>query len=516
MTSNMHSRRTIFLRGAWAMAVALVVIFVVRNFFPVVAYPPEELRAWLVGLVPGDFATAMIERLGHLAIKFSAVAVNLGVVAAGGVVALWIHRGASQKAIARGSLTAAAGMVVVSLVLQTTSTGGWSLTAAVVFCLAAYAYAKMAGQVPLAAAFDKPAPEDGPLDEGAVQSRRSFLGKLAAGAIALTGGAVLFGSLTKSPGRNVKLKAAAAPFTPPPSEPAFPSVPGQTPEITSNDNFYNVDISVVKPVVDSDRWLLKVKGLVNKPLELTYNQLQSDFQVVEFPHTLSCISNEVGGDLISTAVWRGVGLADVLGAAGLKEGVVDIVFRAAEGYTDSIPVAKALEPTTRLAFGMNGVPLPREHGFPVRAIVPGIYGMKNVKWITEIEAVAGDYQGYWEKRGWSDVARVKTESRIDVPSDGAFVKAGGKIAGIAWAGDRGISKVEVSFDRGASWQDATLKRALGPTTWRLWVADLPASKGRKRILVRAVDGTGDVQTSTVSNPHPDGASGYDFADVTLE
>src|SRR5205823_13901079 len=183
--------------------------------------------------------------------------------------------------------------------------------------------------------------------------------------------------------------------------------------------------------VDHTGWQLAMGGLVDRPYRLTYETLQRSFEVVEMAHTLTCVSNEVGGGLISTAIWRGVRLKDVLERAGLRTGVEDVVFRAADNYSDSIPLAKALEDRTLVVFGMDGAALPREHGFPARIIVPGIYGMKNVKWVTSIEAVARDYQGYWQERGWSDLARVKTESRIDVPADGSVVARGTKVAGIA-------------------------------------------------------------------------------------
>jgi hypothetical protein len=173
-------------------------------------------------------------------------------------------------------------------------------------------------------------------------------------------------------------------------------------------------------------------------------------------------------------------------------------------------MAKAMEDTTLVVFGMNGEPLPTEHGFPARIIVPGIYGMKNVKWLTNITAVDHHYRGYWEVRGWDDVARVKTESRIDVPASAGSVHLPARLAGVAWAGDRGIAKVEVSDDGGTTWRPAVLKRELSPVAWRLWATDISPGTGPRRVLVRATDGTGAVQTSAPADPHPSGASGYDF------
>jgi DMSO/TMAO reductase YedYZ molybdopterin-dependent catalytic subunit len=165
---------------------------------------------------------------------------------------------------------------------------------------------------------------------------------------------------------------------------------------------------------------------------------------------------------------------------------------------------------------MNGEALNTEHGFPARIIVPDIYGMKNVKWLTEVEAVDVDYQGYWMVRGWSDEAQVKTQSRFDVPSDTATVKRGARLAGVAWAGDRGIRRVEISTDRGKTWKPAVLKRELSNRTWRLWAAELESGTGQVRVMVRAVDGEGDVQTAEGSRPHPSGATGYHLLDLTVE
>ncbi|MGH2720687.1 MAG: molybdopterin-dependent oxidoreductase, partial [Actinomycetota bacterium] len=325
----------------------------------------------------------------------------------------------------------------------------------------------------------------------------------------LVGGAAVWrlvgGSMGAMPGRIAR---ALRPFTRPQPDAGFPAVEGHTPELTPTADFYNVDINIVKPRVDHTSWNLSVGGAVDRPYKLTYDTLQSDFEVVELAHTLTCISNEVGGDLISTTVWRGVRLRDVLERAGVGEGTVDIVFRAAENYSDSISLAKALEERTLVVFGMDGAPLPRDHGFPARIIVPGIYGMKNVKWVESIEAVPEDYQGYWMDRGWSDEAVVKTQSRIDVPARGSTVAEGSKAAGIAWAGDRGISAVEVSDDGGETWRAARLERELSGVAWRRWVADLGAGTGAGTLVVRARDGAGQLQESRRTRTHPDGASGY--------
>jgi DMSO/TMAO reductase YedYZ molybdopterin-dependent catalytic subunit len=287
----------------------------------------------------------------------------------------------------------------------------------------------------------------------------------------------------------------------------FPSIDGLATEVTSISDFYDVSKNVSDPDVDVRRWQLQIGGLVNSSVSLSYDQIRQ-LPFVEQYATLECISNQVGGDLIGNALWRGPRLRDLFEQAVLKPGVVDIVLKAADGYSDSIPLERALADGTILAYEMNGAPLNQTHGFPLRLIVPGIYGMKNVKWITGIEAVDYDFKGYWQKRGWDDRAEYKTMSRLDVP-DGSIKGSSTTIAGIAFAGDRGVKRVQVSTDGGKSWQDADLKPALSRYSWVLWHLDwAPAGSGSAVLIVRATDSNGVTQTSAHAPPIPDGSSGY--------
>ena len=499
------------------MGAALLVVFTAGNLFPLASFPPARVADLIIRLTPGDLATFMIEKLGKGAIRSLGIGVTVACLLSGGALGVLIGRARSTAGRARRALMAALGVFLGSMLLALGTPGAGSLTAALVYGVASIIFAKIAAEVPLLAAVEPKRVEDDetPLD-AVMRSRRGFImrmGLLIAGLVA--GGGILRVLRSRNP--KVAIAPAARVFDPPPADPVFPNVPGLAREITRNEDFYTVDINAfVKPTVDHSGWRLKIHGLVGAPYELNFEQVQKDFEVVEMAHTLTCISNDVGGHLISTAVWRGVRLKDVLERAQLREGTVDIVFRAAEGYSDSIPLEKAVEETTLLVFGMNGEALPREHGFPARIIVPGIYGMKNVKWLTEIEAVDHDYQGYWMVRGWSDTARVKTASRFDTPQEGAHIPAGTMLAGVAWAGDRGVRRVEVSDDKGVTWTPAVMKRELGPLTWRLWATELKAAKGPVRVMVRAVDGTGDIQGSRPAKPHPDGASGYHFLDLNVE
>jgi DMSO/TMAO reductase YedYZ molybdopterin-dependent catalytic subunit len=287
----------------------------------------------------------------------------------------------------------------------------------------------------------------------------------------------------------------------------FPNIDNLALEVTPNADFYQVSKNAFDPQVDPRGWKLEVTGFVERPFELTYDEIR-ELPFVEQYATLACISNEVGGDLIGNALWRGVKLKDILDNAGLKAGVVDIVLRARDDYGDSIPLDRAMADGTLLVYEMNGEPLTPEHGFPLRLLVPGIYGMKNVKWITRIEAVDFDFKGYWQRRGWDDRAEYKTMSRIDAPE--SVVKGETSIAGIAFAGDRGISKVEVSTDGGATWEQAEIKPSLSPYTWVLWRRRwTPAQQGKHKLVVRATDGRGQTQTSQYTPPAPSGSSGYD-------
>jgi len=369
----------------------------------------------------------------------------------------------------------------------------------------------------LPSALERPA-STGPASPG---RRRALLGTAAvAGAIAIVSlplsriaavGSGGLGNITTA-ARRLRTRADI-----PPADPTVDALPGITPRITANEDHYTVDTTLVKPRVLIDEWRIDIKGLVQSPFSLTYDQLL-DLEAVEQIHTLECISNYVGGDLISTALWTGVPLRDLLDRAQVQTGAYDVVFTSVDGYTDSIPIAKAMEDRTLVAYLMNGKTLPQDHGYPARMLVPNIYGMKNVKWIRTIEVVNYDFIGYWQQQGWSDSANVNTNARIDLP--GRSVRwTGGTVpvGGIAYAGARGISKVEVSSDGGKSWGQATLEVPMGPLSWRRWSYDwTPNSAGPAKLIVRATDGTANTETPIARSPYPDGATGYDSIDVTVQ
>ncbi len=293
-------------------------------------------------------------------------------------------------------------------------------------------------------------------------------------------------------------------------------VPGLAPEITPNERFYVVSKNVFRdPVVDPQGWQLEVVGLVDRPMVLTHDQMRA-LPGAEQVFTLQCISNEIGGELIGNARWRGIWLADLLRQSGVQADAVDVVFHAADDYSDSIPIATALQPGAMLAYAMNDEPLPANHGFPMRLLAPDLYGMKNVKWVTKLEVVPYDYKGYWQRQGWTDVANMHASARIDVPKPGSYLRVGRNyVGGVAVAGARGVHRVEVSTDGGQTWRDATVKPALGPLAWSLWLADwdFPADTPRARILARVTDSAGATQIALAQPTLPDGAMGYHSIEI---
>ena len=296
-------------------------------------------------------------------------------------------------------------------------------------------------------------------------------------------------------------------------------------EITPTYLFYRIDINPIVPEVNVNSWNLLIKGMVGTPLKLSYEEIKSMSAIEEFV-TLECVSNKIGGDLIGTALWKGVRLKDILEKAKILPGVQYIVFRCSDGYDVGIPLNKGLMKETILAYEMNLAPLTSKHGFPVRAIVPGLYGMMNPKWITEIELVDKVYEGYWQRNGWSNIAEYNTGSSIVIPGqapirnrfrnlDENFTtnsRSSNKrvpIAGIAFGGDKGISKVEVSTDGGITWKTAKIKEPLSRYTWVLWTTGfIPEKVENYKIIVRATDKNGKVQSSELNKPFPDGATGY--------
>jgi DMSO/TMAO reductase YedYZ molybdopterin-dependent catalytic subunit len=285
---------------------------------------------------------------------------------------------------------------------------------------------------------------------------------------------------------------------------------------TSNDDFYVIDISTRKPAIPDDSWKLTVHGLVEQPIELSYIDLLN-MPSREMDGTLMCISFTFGNDLISSTRWTGVSLRDVLQLTGIQDTAVDLILRGAGGYSDSIPVAKALEEQTLLAYGMNGETLPRDHGYPCRLYVPNIYGEKNVKWLQEIEIVDYDYKGYWQERGWSDEAVINTIAVIDTPSGSISVGPDGNVpvGGITFAGSRGVQSVRLRIDDG-DWVEAELEAYDPELLWQRWRYDWSPEPGEYDLTVQAVDGNGVEQETARRDVFPDGMTGLHTVTVRVQ
>lgn len=286
---------------------------------------------------------------------------------------------------------------------------------------------------------------------------------------------------------------------------------GPSPQLTPIDNFYVVSKNLGgDPNVDGGSWHLQIGGLVDNPISLSLQDLYALPATTEYV-TLECISNDVGGFLMSTGIFTGVSLGYLIKQANPRSSGTWAAFKATDGYAESLPMSAVnSEPEILVAYQLDGVPLPPEHGYPARILIPGRYGMKGPKWLTNIDLVDHESGGYWEQQGWDHNAVVRTTSRFDVPRDGDIVKVSGvTVSGVAFAGTRGIGKVEVSTDGGRSWNDALLTAPLSPLTWVLWSYSWkPSAEGSYQLVVRATDGTGAVQDSSGTPSYPDGAAGY--------
>ncbi|WP_329274562.1 sulfite oxidase [Streptomyces sp. NBC_01451] len=373
-----------------------------------------------------------------------------------------------------------------------------------------------------------PSGEGEPSDEG--WDRRGFVIAAGAAAVASAGAGLLGRALSSAGGRdavasrkNVVLPVPGSPARAVPRGAGL-RVPGVSPFVTPNADFYRVDTALVVPRVDATDWRLRIHGAgVVRPVTLSFDDLLRR-ELVERDITLTCVSNEVGGPYVGNARWIGVRLAELLAECGVrppsKGGPADqLVARSVDGMTIGSPVEDVMDGRDALlALGMNGEPLPFEHGFPVRMVVPGLYGYVSAcKWIKDIELTTFDsYDPYWVRRGWARRAPIKTESRIDTPKPFARPKTGRvMVGGVAWAQHRGIDRVEVRVDDGP-WQEARLAAEDTRDTWRQWSFPWQATKGGHTLTVRATDRTGATQTEKRARTVPDGATGWHSVVVTVD
>lgn len=354
------------------------------------------------------------------------------------------------------------------------------------------------------------------------RGRRKFLKSIGVGtAVAIIAGTIAAVVRTTATGiqqarekLKLPLAASAAPAIPAGAE---VKLDGVGPLVTPNTDFYRIDTALVVPSVNPSSWKLSVTGMVDREVEIDLATLLGK-PLIERYVTIACVSNEVGGNLIGNAQWLGWPVRELLAMAGVRPGADMVLSSSTDGFTASTPLeAMTDQRDAMIAVGMNGDLLPVEHGFPARLIVPGLYGFVSAtKWVVNLKVTTfANDAGYWTSRGWSDHGPIKTSSRIDVPRDGRTVKAGlVPVGGVAWAQERGISKVQLRVDSG-NWQDAMLAPGISKDTWYQWAAQLQMTQGTHQLQVRAFDGTGTPQTDQVAPVAPDGAAGYHTIRVTV-
>lgn len=533
-------------------APALIAVSYFGNTLTGLSFLPFDLFDWLTRVLPGSVITfgidSLVATLAAMGLSVSEtaklaeqlMAISIVIVFGpllGLLVGLTMRR--FEEAPIQAGMLAGLPFFLLFLAVELTLglSGSFLFTAVWLFLLTAgwgavlaYALEWLARQTPSVAAEEEtqPAPQ---YDAG----RRQALLKLTGAAAGITLGAWGLGRLTQSEVTAVVQDSGAgqplptsAPATPGATQPAaaqsveIPPTPsgriavpsGTRPEITSNEDFYRIDINTRPPVIDGTEWQLEVDGLFQNARNLTIDDLMS-YPSLTQPITLSCISNRVAGDLIGTSYWTGVRLRDVLEDLQLTPEAGALVLEAEDGFYETVIAEDMFDERTLLVYGMNGETLPVEHGFPLRIYIPNRYGMKQPKWIVRMEAVEAWVPGYWVERGWSREARPQIVSVIDTIATDAAEDGRIPLGGIAWAGDRGIQSVEVQVDDGP-WQEAELRTPpISSLTWVQWRFEWPSEQGRHTFTVRATDGTGTLQTAEINDPHPDGATGYHSRSETI-
>ena len=469
--------------GVAAAGLGVAAQWLVHLGRPAVPFPPFSVGDWVIRRAPGGLATAAIEHLGHDAKRALAGACTLGALALG------------------AALGRRPPMVLASVAVVLSATAAWiDPTRPAPSAIVPAALVGGAVVVAVAAALRSAPPTPRHADTG----RRRVLAALGllVGMAALGTGA-LRRSLRPVSAALVRADRPA----PRVDDPGFSGVPGLSRAVTSRADHYTVEIDLTEPRIDAGRWRLRLGGAVEAERAFSLDELRA-MPTVERVMAMACISNPVGGPLVGNAAWTGVPLAELLRLVRPRPEAVGLEARGADGYHDTLPLAAARDPNVLVAFAMNGLLLPTAHGFPARLRVPDRYGVKNVKWLTELVVLDHDAPGYWAERGWDPVARVHMSSRIDVPANTSTVAPTFTVAGVAWAGARGIGAVELSTDDGGSWLPARLEARGDPLAWRRWRRTVRLAPGVHPISVRATDGTGALQEPDRRRAHPAGATGY--------
>ncbi len=506
--------------GVLAVAVALTVGHLVAGFVGPSSSPFLAVGNTAIDLTPlelKDFAVRTFGTYDKLVLLGGMALVLLGFAVVAGLL--------SRRNPLPGSVLAGAlGLLGVAAVLARPDSGQLSVLAPIASLVAGIAVFRFLHRTAFAAREAQREARPGAEDGEAPPQRRKFL--IALGATAV--GAGLAGLVGQFLGNRVDVEGSRAaigsikPTTPAPELPQGVDFASRgTPSfITPNNDFYRVDTALSVPRLRAEDWQLRVHGMVDRELTLSYEDLRSR-DLVERTITMTCVSNEVGGPYVSTSNFTGVLLRDVLMEAGVKSGADQLFGTSSDGWTAGTPVDVVMEAErgAMLALGMNGEPLPVEHGFPVRMIVPGLYGyISATKWLVDLELTTFDAkQSYWIDRGWGRLGPIKPMSRIDSPKGLSRLTGGGRttVSGVAWAQPKGVAKVEVRTD-GGPWQDATLSADVNDVSWRMWMVELDLSAGGHTVECRATDKSGFVQPQARVAPIPDGATGWHSAFFTVE
>jgi DMSO/TMAO reductase YedYZ molybdopterin-dependent catalytic subunit len=506
-------------RGATAGVVAagagLAASELVNGFAHLRVSPVEAVAECIIRLTPGPVIEFVISRVGHddKPLVIGMTLVGLAVLsAATGVLAM-------RSRLAAEAVFAAMGVVLLLAVHSRLPAGPTRYFPAVIGVLVAVVALSLLSDRAQAASDVRPGGA-APLPESLqATSRRTFLqlaGLVAASSVALTifGRALAHGRAKVEAARTALARRFGAV---PAVSGVSVGVDGVAPWVTPVNGFYRIDTALSVPLVVPDDWQVRIHGMVDHEITLDYEQLLARGITHDWL-TLCCVSNPVGGNLISNAYWAGVPIAPILAEVGVQPGADAVLSRSVDGWTAGTPLAALTDGRNALfAVAMNGQPLTPEHGFPVRMVVPGLYGyVSATKWVVDVEVTRfSDFSAFWTQRGWSAMGPVKTQSRIDVPANGSSGSAGRvMVAGVAWAQHRGISRVEVQVDDGA-WQACRLAADPSIDCWRQWSYAWQATAGNHSIQVRATDSTGRTQTGRVADVVPNGATGYDGIHVTV-
>ncbi|MGH3724924.1 MAG: molybdopterin-dependent oxidoreductase [Mycobacterium sp.] len=476
--------------AAAAVAPDSAPFFAVGN--TVVDHTPAPVREWVIGV----FGTS------DKAVLFTCLSVAIAL--------LGVAAGLVERERRYGSAIIAALGVVGALAAATRPTAGWTWIWPSVIAAAAgvLALRVLIGRVVV-----------GSTDSGDASDRRKFFGTAAVLAVASAGAYWLGnrwskGAVVAEERREATVPAPVAPARP---LPAGIDVKGAVPYITDNADFYRIDTALQVPQLTTAEWQLNIHGMVDRPRTLTWADLTA-MAATERAVTLTCVSNEIGGDLIGNAMWTGFPIKSILESVGVHGDADMLLSKSVDGWTAGTPLDVLTDGRDAiLAIAMNGTPLPVEHGYPVRQVVPGLYGyVSATKWVVDWEITRFDKaRAYWTVRGWSARGPIKTGCRIDTPRTGRRLGTGTQvIAGTAWAQHRGITKVEVQVDQGP-WQEARLAPEYSIDTWRQWWFPWQSTPGEHIITARATDRSGEVQTDQIASPVPDGATGYPKRLVTV-